>query len=47
MSSFERKNMQILCNSLRYRIDLYFHGYKYAMEIEEKGHINKDLNYEM
>ena len=47
MSSFERKNMQILCNSLRYRIDLYFHGYKHAMEIEENGHINKDLNYEM
>ena len=28
-------------------IDLYFHNYKHAIEVDENGHINKNNGYEM
>ena len=34
MSSFEGENMQTQYNVLSYRIDLYFHDYKLAIEID-------------
>ena len=35
MSSFEGENMQTQYNVLSYRIDLYFHDYKLAIEIDK------------
>ena len=42
MTSFEGKKMQTQYNGLGYRIDLYFHNCKLAIEIDENGH-NKVL----
>ena len=33
MRSFEGENMQTQYNILSYRIDLYFHDYKFAIEM--------------
>ena len=33
-------------NVLSYRIDLYFHGYKLAIEIDENGHSDRNINQE-
>ena len=38
MDAFERENMQTQYSVLGYRIDLYFHNYKLAIEVGEKGH---------
>ena len=32
---------------LGYRIDLYFHGYKLAIEIDENGDCNRNIDYEI
>ena len=32
---------------LGYRIDLYFHDYKLAIEIDENGHSNRNIDYEI
>ena len=32
---------------LSYRIDLYFHDYKLAIEADENGHRNKNIDYEI
>ena len=32
---------------LGYRIDLYFHDYKFAIEIDENGRIDKNIDYEI
>ena len=47
MSSFEEENMQTQKNILGYRIHLYFHGYKLAIEIDENGHNNRNMDYEI
>ena len=44
MDTFEGENMETQYHVLNYRIDLYFHGYKLAVEIDENGH--KDRNEE-
>ena len=36
--SFEGEDMQIQYSVLGYRIDLYFHHYKLAIEVVESGH---------
>ena len=46
VSSFEGKNMQTQFNVLGYRIDLYFHDYKLAIEIDEDGHSDRNIDYE-
>ena len=38
--------MQALYNILSYRIDLYFHDYKPAIEIDENGHNGRNMDYE-
>ena len=30
-----------------YSIDLYFHGYKLAIEVDELGHIDRNIDYEL
>ena len=42
MDVFEGENMQTQCSVLGYRIALYFHDYKLAVEVDEKSH--KDIN---
>ena len=46
-SLLEGGNMQTHYSVLGYRIDLHFHDYKLAIEIDENGHSNKNINYEI
>ena len=34
-------------SKLGYRIDLYFHYYKLAIEIDENGHSDRNIEYEI
>ena len=34
-------------NFLSYRINLYFHDYKLAIEIDENGHSERNIYYEI
>ena len=43
VSSFEGENMQKKCNVLSYKINLYFHGYKLAIEIDLNGHSDRNI----
>ena len=45
--TFEGKNIQTQCSVLDYRIDLYFHKYKLAIEVDELGHANRNINNEI
>ena len=45
--SFEGENMQIQNSVLGSRIDLYFHDYKLAIEIDDNGHSNRNIDYEI
>ena len=44
---FEGENMQTQYSALCYRIDIYFHEYKLAIEVDELGHTNKNINNEI
>ena len=39
--------MQTQCSVLGYRIDLYFHEYKLAIEVDELGHAGRNVNNEI
>ena len=39
--------MQTQYSILGYKIDLYFHGYKLAIEVDELGHADKNFNDEI
>ena len=45
--TFERENIQTQYSVLGYRIDLYFHKYKLAIEVDELGHTNRNINNEI
>ena len=47
MEVFEGENMQTQYCVLGYKIDLYFHGYRLAIEIDEKGHRDRNTNDEI
>ena len=47
MDAFEGENMQTQYRVLGYRIDLYFHDYKLAAEVDEKGHKDRNIDHEM
>ena len=47
MSSFGGENMQTQYNVLGYRIELYFHDYKLAIETDENGHNDRNIDYEI
>ena len=47
MSSFEEENIQTQNNVLNYRIDLYFHDHKLAIETDENGHSDRNIDYEI
>ena len=44
MDAFERENIQTKYSALGYRIDLYFHEYRLAMEVDEKGYKGRDID---
>ena len=46
MSLFEGENMQTQCNVSSYRIELYFHGYKLVIEIDENRRSVRKIVYE-
>ena len=39
--------MQTQYTVLNYRIDLYFHKYKLAIEVDELGHNDRNIDYEI
>ena len=45
--AFEGENMQTQYSVLDYRIDLYFHKYKLAVEVDELRHSNRNINDEI
>ena len=45
--AFEGENMQTQYSVLGYRIDLYFHEYKLAIEVDELGHSDRNINDEI
>ena len=47
MDAFEGENMQTQYSVLGYRIDLYFHDYKLAIEVDEKGHKDRNIDHEI
>ena len=45
--AFKEENMQTQYSVLGYNIDLYFHDYKLAIEIDEKGHKDRYIDHEI
>ena len=45
--TFEGENIQTQYSVLSCRIDLYFHEYKFAIEVDELGHTNRNINNEI
>ena len=45
--AFEGEDMQTQYSVLGYRIDLYFHKYKLAIEVDELGHADRNLSNEI
>ena len=45
--AFEGESMQTKYSVLDYRIDLYFHEYELAIEIDELGHNDRNINDEI
>ena len=45
MENFEGENMETQYIVLTYRVDLYFHDYKLAMEVDEEGHKDRNEGY--
>ena len=46
VDAFEEQNMQIQYNVFGYRVEFYFHDYKLAIEVDEKGHKDRNINHE-
>ena len=44
--AFEGEDMQTQYTVLGYRIDLYFHKYKLAIEVDEIGHYDRNIDSE-
>ena len=39
--------MQTKYKNLGYRIDFYFHNYKLTIQIDENGHIDRNITYKI
>ena len=46
MDKFEGENMETQYSVLKYKIDLYFHEYNLAVEVDEKGHKDRNSEHE-
>ena len=44
---FEGKDIQAQYKVLGYRIDLYFHDYRLAIEVDKFCHKDRDIDYEI
>ena len=47
IDAFEGENMQTQYSVLGYRIDLFLHDYKLAIEIDEKGDHDRNIDHEI
>ena len=47
MDAFKGENMQTQYIVLGHKIDLYFHDYKLAIEVDEKGHKDRNIDHEI
>ena len=47
MDAFEGENMQTQYSLLGYRIDIYFYEYRLVIEIDEKGHKDRNNDHEI
>ena len=47
MDAFDGENMQTQYSVLGYKIDLYFHDYKHAIEVEEKSRKDRSIDHEI
>ena len=45
--AFEGEDMQTQYTATGYRIDLYFHKYKLAIEVDGLGHSDRNIDYEI
>ena len=45
--AFEGEDMQTQYTFIGYKIDLYFHEYKLAIEVDELGHNDRNIDYEI
>ena len=45
--AFERENMQTQYSILGCRLDLYFHDYKFSIELDGLGHNDRNIDYEI
>ena len=45
--AFEGEDMQTQYTVIGYKIDLYFHEYKLAIEVDELGHNDRNIDYEI
>ena len=45
--AFEGENIQTLHRDLGHRIDIYFHDYKLATEVDKLGHNDRSIAYEI
>ena len=47
MDAFEGENMLTQYSVLGYKIDLYFHDYKLAIEVDKNGHKDRNVDHEI
>ena len=47
LDAFEGENMETKYSVLRHRIDLYFHDYKLPIEVDEKGHKDRNIDHKL
>ena len=45
--ALEGENMQTQCTVLGYRIDLYFQKHKIVIDVDELGHYDRNIDYEI
>ena len=45
--TFQGENIQTQYSALGYSINLYFHKYKLAIQVDELGHTNRNINNEI
>ena len=46
-NAFEGEDMKTQYSVLGYRIDIYFHKYRLAIEVDELGHTDRNLSNEI
>ena len=45
--TFEGEDIQTEYNVLCFRVDIYFHEYKLAIVVDEYGHNDRNIDYEI